>query len=74
MNLASHLDLDLSKISDRHNQYLETWSPFQGGNMLGDETCDISHSRVRSKTFQGGSMLGDETCDISHSRVEQLQK
>ena len=42
--------------------------------MLGGETCDISHSRVRSKTFQGGNMLGYETCDISHSRVEQLQK
>jgi hypothetical protein len=26
----------------------------KGVNMLGGETCDISHSRVRRKTDQGG--------------------
>ena len=40
----------------------------KGLNMLGGETCDISHSCVRSKTWPGVNMLGGETCDISHSR------
>ena len=36
--------------------------------MLGDETCDISHSHIRNKTYKKFVMLGGETCDISHSR------
>ena len=68
MNLASHLvdlDLDLSNISDRHNQYLETWSPFQGGNMLGEETCDISLSATLG-CWSGGNVrfLGEVTREI----------
>jgi hypothetical protein len=50
--------------------HLDDPTLFNEFNMLGDETCDISHPRSDDqKLFKELHMLGDETCDISHPRV-----